>query len=70
MSKNFVQLVQSIDSVQVLAHEKSREQSTNLVSNRFRALGVADIVNDIFNLDEIAICFNRFDKFLSALITI
>lgn len=35
VSKNFVQLVQSIDSVQVLAHEKSREQSTNLVSNRY-----------------------------------
>lgn len=35
VSKNVVQLVQSIDSVQVLAKEKSRDQSRNLVENRY-----------------------------------
>ena len=35
VSKNVVQLIQSIDSVQVLAEEKSRDQSRNLVENRY-----------------------------------
>lgn len=35
VSKNVAQLIQSIDSVQVLAHEKSQEQSKNLVENRY-----------------------------------
>ncbi len=35
VSKNVAQLVRSIDSVQVLATEKSREQSKNLVQNRY-----------------------------------
>ena len=34
VSKNVVQLIQSIDSVQVMAHNKSREQSQTLVNNR------------------------------------
>ena len=35
VSKDVVELIQSIDSVQVLAHERSHEQSTQMVSNRF-----------------------------------
>lgn len=35
VSKNVVQLIQSIDSVQVMAHNKSREQSQTLVNNRY-----------------------------------
>lgn len=35
VSKNVVQLIHSIDSVAVLAHEKSQEQSRNLVQNRY-----------------------------------
>ncbi len=35
VSKNVAQLIQSIDSVQVLAKEKSRDQSRNLVENRY-----------------------------------
>ncbi len=35
VSKNVVQLLQSIDSVKVLATEKSRDQSSNLVQNRY-----------------------------------
>ena len=35
VSKDVVELIQSIDSVLVLAHERSHEQSTQMVSNRF-----------------------------------
>lgn len=35
VSKNVVELVQSIDSVQVLAHDRSHEQSTQMVNNRY-----------------------------------
>lgn len=35
VSKNVAQLVRSIDSVQVLAEQKGREQSRNLVENRY-----------------------------------
>lgn len=35
VSKNVVELVQSIDSVQLLAHDRSTEQSASMVSNRY-----------------------------------
>lgn len=35
VSKNVVQLVQSIDSVDVLAHQRSKEQSVQLVNNHY-----------------------------------
>ena len=35
VSKDVVELIESIDSVQVLAHERSHEQSTQMVNNRY-----------------------------------
>lgn len=35
VSKDVVELVQSIDSVQVLAHDRSKEQSATIVGNRY-----------------------------------
>lgn len=35
VSKNVVQLVESIDSVQVLAHERSREQSEEMMNSKY-----------------------------------
>jgi hypothetical protein len=35
VSKNVTQLVQSIDSVDVLAHKRSKDQSVQLVNNHY-----------------------------------
>lgn len=35
VSKNVVQLIQSIDSVQIVAHLRSRDQSTEMVDNKY-----------------------------------